>query len=169
MTDEKEIMERMKEDRRKAEEYILWYEKHLKEYRTRKEEYLTKNPGMKVGSAKGSGGSQVEAAAIQSAEYDRRNREYTWLRAVDIVLRSISEHKRLLVKVRREAEKKNQHPGRHIPGRKGWIIFVQRRYSEELNKIKPNAENWFGETTIKTWWKSILDKVVEVHLRIEKR
>lgn len=169
MTDEKEIMERMKEDRRTAEEYILQYSRLLKEYQEQKAEFLNRKPGANAARGTKNGTSQVEVAALRSAEYDRKHLEYTWLKAVEIVLRSVSEHKRLLVKVRREAEKKNQHPGRHIPGRKGWVVYVQRRYSEELNKIKPNAVNWFGESTIRAWWNSIVDKAVEVHLRVAKR
>ena len=65
-----------------------------------------------------------KTAVILSAHYP----EYLWLRAVEIALKTFGERKRIFITVRREADRKAQS----YHGKKSWVVFTQRRYSEEI-------------------------------------
>ena len=162
-----EIDKDMKEDRKLAERFLLGYDKELKDYKRQKEEFLTVPKEVSMGGRSNLPGKPVEAQAIKSAQYDSEHAEYGWLRAVEYALRTFGERKRIFISVRQEAAVKgNCNDG---PGRRGWVVYTQRRYSEEICKRFLNAHGWLGERTVKAWWAQILDCVVEMHLRLQNK
>ena len=164
---EQQIVKGMSEDRKLAEDFILNYAKHKKDYECKKREWLEQGRppvDINVGGGKGNlPGHPVEDMAIKSADYDIEHLRYLWLRAVEIALRTFGERKRIFISCRQEAERHNIG-GR---GRHGWVVYTQRRYAEEIEKRFINANGWLGERTIKAWWRQILDSIVEIHLRLK--
>lgn len=163
---EQDIVRGMENDRKIAEGYILNYDNERKAYDVRKQEWLRANnalAGDKVGGKTNLPGSPTENTAIKFAQYDIEQPEYFWLRAVEIALKTFGERKRIFIGVRREADRKAQS----YHGKKSWVVFTQRRYSEEIAKRYINANGWLAERTVKAWWRQILDSIVEVHLRLK--
>ena len=108
----------------------------------------------------------MEAKAIRAAQYDMERPEYLWLKAVDVALRTFGERKRIFITVRQEAARLEHGAG---PGRRGWVVYTQRRYCEEIEKRFLNVHGWMGERTIREWWGRVVDCVVEVHLRLKAK
>ncbi len=166
---EQDIVKGMSEDRKLAEDYILNYTKHKKDYERKKREWLEQGRppvDTNVGGGKGNlPGHPVEDMAIKSADYDIEHLRYLWLRAVEIALRTFGERKRIFISCRQEAECHNIG-GR---GRHGWVVYTQRRYAEEIEKRFINADGWLGDRRIRDMWRQILDVVVEVHLRLQAK
>jgi len=164
---ELDIVNSMNEDRKAAEGYILNYAVLKKEYELRKSEWLERSrPPVDTNTGGGKSnlpGHPVEDAAVKSVDYDAEHPEYLWLRAVGIALRTFGERKRIFISCRQEAERHNIG-GR---GRHGWVLYTQRRYSEEIENRFINANGWMGERTVKAWWRQILDNIVEIHLRLK--
>lgn len=165
---EQEIVKGMEQDRKTAEQFVLNYDNKRKTYDDRKQEWLNANnapAGEKVGGKTNLPGSPTENAAIKVAQYDMEHPEYLWLRAVEIALKTFGERKRIFITVRREADRRAQS----YHGKKSWVVFTQRRYSEEIAKRYIFDEGgWVSDRTIKKWWALILDRVVEIHLRLKK-
>ena len=164
---EQDIVDRMKIDRKIAEVYILNYASLKKSYEKRKAEWMEKShqpADTNIGGGKNNlPGHPVEAAAIKSVEYDSEQSDYLWLRAVGIALRTFGERKRIFIACRQEAERQNDG----CRGRHGWVVYTQRRYSEEIANRFINAKGWIGERTIKAWWRQVVDSIVEIHLRLK--
>ena len=131
MAAETEIIDSMKNDRMIAEEYLLAYDDKKHEYEERRAEYLDRYipADDNIGGGKGNlPGHPVESAAIRAAQYDRNHSEYLWLKAADIALKTYGERRRIFISCRQEADRH----ARQWRGRKSWIIYTQRRYSEEI-------------------------------------
>lgn len=164
---EQEIVKGMEQDRKTAERFVLNYDNERKEYEDKKQEWLNANnalAGEKVGGKTNLPGSPTENAAIKVAQYDMEHPRYLWLRAVEIALKTFGERKRIFIVVRCEAEAKAQI----YHGKKSWVVYTQRRFAEELAKRYINdGGNWVSERTIKKWWAQILQRVVEIHLRLK--
>lgn len=164
---EQDIVRGMENDRKIAEGYILNYDNERKAYEVRKQEWLRANnapAGDKVGSKSNLPGSPTENAAIKVAQYDMEHPEYLWLRAVEIALKTFGERKRIFITVRREADREAQS----YHGKKSWVVYTQRRYSEEIAKRYINdGGNWVSDRTIRKWWALVLDRVVEIRLRLK--
>ena len=159
----------MQDDRKIAERFILNFEAEQKKYDMAKRDYFDSQQRNieKVGGKGNLPGNPTQAQAIRSAQYDEDNPSYLWLKAVEIALRTFGERKRIFISVRQEvASKGNCNDG---PGRRGWVVYTQRRYSEEISKRFLNAHGWLGERTVKAWWSQILDCVVEMHLRLQNK
>jgi len=158
----------MADDRKQAEYFILNHQKELREYESRKAEYLEQMKALDGNAVGGKGnlpGKPVEAQAVKSAEYDMEHPEYFWLKSVDIALRTFGERKRIFISVRREAENHGKYGAG--PGRRAWVVYTQRRYAEEIEKRFLNGHGWMGERTIRAWWSQVIDCVVEMHLRLK--
>lgn len=168
MENEQDLVDSMKEDRKQAEGYILNYAVRKKEYELRKKEWLERSrPPADTNSGGGKSnlpGHPVEDAAIKSVDYDYQQKDYIWLKAVEIALRTFGERKRIFIACRQEAERHNVG-GR---GRHGWVVYSQRRYCEEIEKRFINASGWMSDKTIRLWWRQILDRIVEIRLRLKK-
>ena len=164
---EQDIVRGMDNDRKIAEGYILNYDNERKAYEVRKQEWLRANnapAGDKAGSKSNLPGSPTENAAIKVAQYDMEHPEYLWLRAVEIALKTFGERKRIFIVVRCEAEAKAQI----YHGKKSWVVYTQRRYSEEIAKrYIIDDGGWVSERTIIKWWQQVLERVVEIYLRIK--
>ena len=159
------ITDRINQDKDDAKYYLLKYEQEYSTYINKKQEYLTYKEEVdeNVGGGKSNiTGNPTERVAMKSIEFDNSYEPYKWLKAVEIVQRSLGERKNIFIKVRREADKVA-----HISkGRKGWIVFVQRRYAEEMEKrfIQPVA--YMSERTLQSWWYDIINQVIFVQNKI---
>lgn len=164
---EQEIVNRMREDRRIAENYILNYTVLKKEYESGKAEWMEKSRppvDTNVGGGKSNlPGHPVEDAAIKSAEYDADHSEYLWLKAVGIAFRTFDAKRRIYIACRQRAE----HNANQWRGRKSWVVFTQMSYDKEFGKRFINSNGWMSERTVRRWWRQIIDRVVEIHLRIK--
>lgn len=159
---EYEILAReMSEERAKAKRFLIDYEDELYSYEFKRESYIINRNEFKI-KQKSLPPSPTEAIAVANAQYDSENPIYWWLEAVRIVMRTCSNRKQIFILVRREAEK--EAPVKK--GKKNWIIYTQRRYSEEIQKRYINDMGWLSERTIKAWLRQLIDRVVEVHLRL---
>lgn len=158
-----DITESIASDKKLAEYYLLNYESELKKYKEAKEEYMTYKPEQddNVGGGKGNmTGNPTEQVALRAMQFDSRYEGYKWLKAVEIVQRGLGERKNIFIRVRREAERQNIYTiGR---GRKGWVLFVQRRYAEEMKKRFIVPEVYINKNTLVTWWKDIISNVNDV-------
>lgn len=167
MENEQDLVSSMKEDRKQAEEYILNYAVLKKEYELRKKEWLERSrPSVDTNTGGGKcnlPGHPVEDAAIKSAEYDAEHPEYLWLRSVCIAMRTFGECKRIFISCRQEAERHNVG-GR---GRHGWVVYTQRRYAEAIEDRFLNSRCWLSDKTIRLWWQQILERIVEIYLRLK--
>ena len=100
---------------------------------------------------------------IYQTQVDKNIKDDEWLQAIDLTLRTYGERKRIFIMVRQEAEgKKTNGRGRHA-----WTAYVQRRYAEEINKRFINARCLFAERTLKEWWRQIINRIIEMHLRLK--
>ena len=157
----------MQDDRKIAARFILNFEAEQKQYDKAKRDYLERQKHIveKVGGKGNMPGNPTQAAAIRSAQYDIDNPDYLWLKAVEIALRTFGERKRIFISVRQEAAQRGGYnEGR--PGRRAWVVYTQRRYSEEIGKRFLNANGWMSDKTIRLWWSQVLDCIVEIHLRL---
>lgn len=162
-----DITESIASDKKLAEYYLLNYEAELQRYKEAKEEYMTYRDESddNVGGGKSNRTSNpTEQAALRGMQFDSTYDGYKWLKAVEIVQRGLGERKNIFIRVRREVERNNLYTiGR---GRKGWVMFVQRRYAEEMEKRFIIPEVWVAENTIKSWWKDIVNQTVFVANKI---
>ena len=158
----------MQDDRKIAERFILNFEAEQKKYDKAKRDYFEsqKRNVELVGGKSNLPGNPTQAQAIRSAQYDEDNPSYLWLKAVEIALRTFGERKRIFIKIRQEETARNGY-NKCRPGRRAWVIYTQRRYSEEIEKRFLNAHSWLAERTLKAWWAQIIDCIVEIHLRLE--
>lgn len=86
-----------------------------------------------------------------------------WQQVIEDVLTIGGPKKRILLQVRREAvaASKNTTKGR---GRPGWVVYVQRRYAEELSKLYGGGEEkyWTGERRLQKVWAEIVNLAVRL-------
>lgn len=161
-----EVIADMRRDRDTAREYLLNYDTRLAEYNRIKEEELSANP--RPDNITGGGGNGVgnptEAQALKRAQYDETHLEYYWLKAVEILQRSLGERKNIFIKVRREAEA-NKVTG---VGRPAWVVYTQMHYMQELEERFLNGEVSISENCVKAWWRELVDRTVEIYLRLKK-
>ena len=155
------ITDRINQDKKKAEYYLLKYEQEYSTYINKKQEYLTYKEEVdeNVGGGKTNITSNpTERVVMKSIEFEGSYEPYKWLKAVEIVQRSLGERKNIFIKVRREADRV-AHIGK---GRKGWIVFAQRRYAEEMERRFIQPEVFMSERTLKTWWQDIINQTMVV-------
>lgn len=154
------------EDKKAAEYYLLNYEKELRLYESAKCEYIEYKKEEKSAGSRGNKISNpVEREVFKKIEFDRSYVGYRWLKAVEIVQRGLGERKNIFIRVRREAEKNNTYT--RAKGRKGWVVYVQRRYSEEIESRFIIPEVWVSEKTIRSWWNEIINYAVFVANKIK--
>lgn len=161
-----ELMEEVGSDTWKAEQFLLGYEKFLRQYQDDRLAYMTQNNGGSVGRGN-LPGHPTESAAIRGVEFDNNYPGYLWLKAIEIVLRNLGEQKYHFVILRREAEacKSIIHK---TGGRPSWVPYLQCKYSAWLAERYIGREYVPSEKTIRLWWKGIVDKVVLVKLKLEE-
>ena len=170
MQDYSALASDMQGDRKLAERYILNYEVEQAKYAEAKNDYFASQQrgGEKVGSRGNMPGNPTQSTAIRSAQYDLDNPAYLWLQAVGIALKTFGERKRIFIAVRQEAAQ-NGHYNEGKPGRRAWVVYTQRRYSEEIGKRFLGNAGWMSERTMRAWWSQIVERVVEIYLRISQK
>lgn len=148
-------------DRKTAEYYLLNYDSELQKYRDAKQEYLEfkENHDDNAGGGKSNmTGAPTERTVLKSIAFDDTYEPYRWLKAVEIVQRGLGERKNIFIKVRREAERNNLYTvGR---GRRGWVVYTQMRFEEEMERRFIIPDFSVGEKTIKTWWQELVYQTI---------
>lgn len=160
------VMADMKRDREIARDYLLFYDTRLAEYNRRKEEELSSQPRSDntQGGRNNGVGNPTESQALRSVRYDESHSEYYWLKAVEILQRSLGERKNIFIKVRREAEVKKVSG----VGRPAWVVYTQMHYMMELEERFLSDYVSISEKRIKAMWRELVDKAVEIYLRLKK-
>lgn len=160
-----EIMEQIDADLKMAERYLLHYEKELAEYEAAKAAFMAGQQGQ-CGGRGNLPGKPVEVQAIRGVEFDNSYVGYPWLKAVEIVQRSLGERKNIFIQVRREAEKKKLTTEKG--GRPAWVGYLQTVYAERLAERFAMPPSVLPERTIRAWWGRLVARVMEVALHIKK-
>jgi hypothetical protein len=143
-----------------AKHYILNFDSEMQTYLDKKREYMSKRADANVG-IRGGLSKPTEAQALKSIKFDQQYPAFKWLKTVEILHRGLGERKNMFLEIRIEAAKCH-NAGR---GRRGWVGYVQVRYAEAL------AARFFDDTvyadkTIRGLWRSIVDRAVDIFLRI---
>ena len=169
MADEQNIWDALKHDRELAEMYLLRYSTMMKDYERNKRALsgLSIRPvDENVGGGRSNiPGHPAEAAAIRSVDYDS-NDMYRWLKAVEIVERGLGERRRMLIEARRTVERSG---GKSYRGRPAWITATTMRYQSMITDRFIGGEKQFQERTVKEWWHEIVNRVVDIHLRLSQK
>ena len=171
MINRQELIESMEKDREIAERYLLDYDECLTEYNAKKREALNtyQPPDENVGGGRSNvPGHPVEAAAVRFADYDAEHSEYAWLRAVEYTRRTLGERKNMFIKARRAAKERAQ---RDTAGRPAWVEVAAQIYFELVcgRFIERPWDKPPSARTVKLWWAQIIERTVEIHLRLEKK
>ena len=169
MADEQKIWGALKHDRELAEMYLLRYSTMMKDYE-RNKCVLSGLSIRPVDENVGGGRSNIpghpaEAAAIRSVDYDC-NDMYRWLKAVEIVERGLGERRRMLIDARRTVERSG---GTSYQGRPAWITATTMRYQSMIADRFIGSEKQYRERTIRGWWYEIVNRVVDIHLRLSEK
>ena len=143
-----------------AKHYILNFDSEMQTYLDKKREYMSKRADANVG-IRGGLSKPTEAQALKSIKFDKRYPAFKWLKTVEILHRDLGERKKIFLNIRIEAAKCHQ-TGR---GRRGWVGYAQRRYTEALS-ARFFDDTVYAEKTIKEIWRGIVDKAVDIFLRI---
>ena len=158
-----DITESIASDKKLAEYYLLNYESELKKYKEAKEEFINyqENKDENIGGGRSSITSNpTEKAVLLTEQFNKSYEGYRWLKAVEIVQRGLGERKNIFIKARRDAEKNNMYSTSR--GRKGWVIFVQHRYADLMEKRFIIPEVFVSEKTIRMWWNEIVNYAIFV-------
>ncbi|BEU87835.1 hypothetical protein TAMA11512_12990 [Selenomonas sp. TAMA-11512] len=91
--------------------------------------------------------------------------EQMWMLAVQIAVETLNPMRRIFLDIRRKVEKEKQN-GFGV-GRHGWVARTQIRFADELEKEHIFYNAVPGERTMKTWWRELVGRVVEIHLRLQ--
>ena len=180
------IIHEIDADRRTAERYLLHYPELLKEYEAARRVAVGGEPVVDAGqppimvsfpdSEKGreenTGGGRcnlpgnpTEEKALKSVSYDEKQEAYTWLKAVEIVQRSLGERKNIFIEIRRRAEAQAMEA--RAQGRPGWVVYCQMHYQAAIAERFLDSARCVGERTIKEWWGQLISRVAAVHARIK--
>lgn len=160
-----EIINIMRNDAEKAEYFLLFFDDELKKYEEIVQDIADETP-RPCGNNGGTTYKVSNPTLDKILNIEKEYPDYVWLEAVKLFQRMQGEKKLIFLRVRREAANIPQK-GR---GRKGWVVYTQRRYAEELAKRFVMAEEnaWHSETTIKKWWQEMINQMVSIVAAIEK-
>lgn len=180
------VIKEIESDRRTAEKYLLHYPWLLKEYEAARCVVVEGEPVVdagqppmmapfpdpekgreeNVGGGRGNlPGNPTEAKAMKAVAYDEKQEAYAWLKAVEIVQRSLGERKNIFIEIRRNAEA--QAMGAKGQGRPGWVVYCQMKYQAAIEERFLDGARPVSEVTIKNWWRQLIGKVADVHARIK--
>lgn len=166
---EQNIWDALKHDRELAEMYLLRYPTMMKDYERNKcvlSGLSIRPTDENVGGGRSNiPGHPAEAAAIRSVNYDC-NDMYRWLKAVEIVERGLGERRRMLIEARRIAERSG---GTSYQGRPAWVIATMMRYQSMIADRFLGSARQYNERTIRKWWYEIVNRVVDIHLRLSEK
>ena len=169
MADEQKIWGALKHDRELAEKCLLRYPTLIRDYEHNRRVIggLSVRPvDENVGGGRSNiPGHPTEAAAILSADYDD-NDTYRWLKAVEIVERGLGERKRMLIDARRTVERSS---GKSYRGRPVWVTATTMRYQEMIADRFIGGARQYNERTIREWWYEVVNRVVDIHLRLSQK
>lgn len=180
------IIRKIESDRRTAERYLLHYHQLLKEYEENRRiavdgepvvdtgqppvmvQFLDPEKGREenVGGGRGNlPGNPTEAKAMRAVAFDEKRDEYNWLKAVEIVQKSLGERKNIFIEIRRKAEEIGMES--RGQGRPGWVVYCQMQYQVAMEDRFLEGAKYVGERTIKEWWRQLVGKVADVYARIK--
>ncbi len=149
------VEEISKKDRRKAERYLLHYDKLVKDYTWRKYVYTTSEKVINIGGKSGRRISDMTACtAIKNLEFDKKNaEELKWLTAVRVCFAGLGERKKIFIKCRIGAEKSGYKMSTR--GRHAWVVCTQQRYIQ-------NTGETISERSVIRWWRKIIDRTCTI-------
>lgn len=178
------IIREIDADRRTAERYLLHYPELLQEYEGARlvavdgepvvdaDKPPIMEPFPKDGKIENVGGGRsnlpgnpTEARVLKAVAYDEKQDAYTWLKAVEIVQRSLGERKNIFIEIRREAEAQAMEA--RVQGRPGWVVYCQMHYQAAIAERFLDSARYVGERTIREWWGQLISRVAAVHARIK--
>lgn len=142
-----------------AEFYILNFASEVRSYKARKLEYLSRQMDDNSGIRSSGPGRPTESSAMKSLKFDSGYAPLRWLKAVEVLKKSLGERKNIFIRVRVEAAGHDVCQGK---GRPGWVGYVRKRYSEELEKRFLVRED-YSDATIKGWWRGIINQAVALY------
>jgi len=149
------------EDRKRAEHFLLCYREELATYRAAREDFVSLHG--EVPETKGF--QPTERSVVRGQEFDRASEERSWLQAVEVVERGLSDQKRVFLHARRAAE--NVRGTGFRQGRPGWVAQTQRIYTRSMEREYLDPCAWLAERTVKAWWQDLVARVAETELRIK--
>ena len=178
------VIKEIESDRRTAERYLLHYRQLLKEYEEERQRAVDGEPVVDAGQPSvmsvfpeegrvenaGGGrgnlrGNPTESKALKAVAYDEKQEAYTWLKAVEIVQRSLGERKNIFIEIRRSAETKAMEV--KAQGRPGWVTYCQMRYQAAMDERFLDGGRHVSEKTIRLWWGQIVGRVADIHARLK--
>lgn len=155
------IYKRINQDREKAERYLLYTKDEQRKYHEARATYIAAGKtSPELQSFK-----PTERTAVRDVDFIRASEAYRWLRAVEILERSMVGAEKIFLAARRAAAAER---GRGI-GRPNWVIRTQRKYYDAMEGETLNGEeSWLSEDQVKRWWKKIVAKTCDIAVRLEK-
>ena len=159
-----DIAAELREDNQLISSWLIYYRERKRKVELDRDDilYKTQQPGAdRVSSSKIS-----EPTADRACDLEEKTaKAMLWLETVDLTRRTLGPKKILLLDLRQiEAE----HPitqGRK--GRPGWVIWVQRRWSEEYSKMTgyPVDVCWISDGMIRNMWADIVARCAMIAAR----
>lgn len=149
----------IKKDNEIASEWLLYYPFRRRQYYDDLLDVENARPVSEVNIKTGPG-NQTMQKAVKMVELSHTE---LWLQAVEIVESVLSEKKLIFLEVRREAA----YMVKTVRGRPAWVIYVQRHYAERMAARYNTTPDkfWTNETTLKEWWKEMVEIVARIALK----
>lgn len=145
------IVAALKKDDELASDWLLFYSDKRRQFYIDKMDLLNSSNAPKSGGRSGISKPTEQRIVRMSGLL----KDEAWLELLEVVEDSLSERKKIFLSVRREAA---YMEGNNERGRPAWVVYVQRRYAEEMALVyggKPE-KYWVAETTIKEWWNKLI-------------
>lgn len=150
------IIRALRKDYKVAEDWVLFYDDHKKEYYT-DSGYLHDGTQQAAGFGRsGTKNSYTEYRIIQLSVLDNNEK---WLLAVEMTELTLSPRKITFLEARRNVAAKKC--------KTNWILSTQNKYAEEMAKKygKSTELFWLSEKTVVSWWKEIVGTVRLIALK----
>lgn len=151
-----QIAAERRRDYKQAEYFLLHYDAEAAAYNERKAEYLAR-PKDENAARRGTVGKPTESLALQSVTFDEKSEVFQWLKAVEYAIRGLCDSKRILIRLRRDAMKQPRGVGRP-----SWVVWVTMKYGGLVGRQ-------VAEVTVRRWIQDIIWRIVDIHLRLEKK
>lgn len=150
------INESLATDRRTIQDYLLRFDAKRVRYAEEKAEYMSQSRSADGIKNNNQISNPVMWEAINSAEYDRNNPDYWWLRAVEVTESILNEIDRCILLYRR----KGTESAVIKRGKPAWI------YATQMELCYNYPRQWYSESFIKRHWKMIVDKALMIKYKI---
>lgn len=150
----------IKRDNEIASDWLLYYPFRRRQYYEDLLDVENSTPVSAEVNVKTGPGNQTMQKAVKLVELSRTE---LWLQCVEDVEGIFSEKKLIFLQARREAA----YMVKTVRGRPAWVVYVQRHYAERM-AVRYNTtpdKFWVSETTLKEWWREIVEIVARVAIK----